>query len=135
MMASQHVPDNVIRQQLASAIQIVVQCARLSDGTRKVTGISEVMGVEDDQVEMQDIFVLERTGIGPRGKVLGKFHGYRSAAALPGAAEGVRHSSVPKSIFQRRAGVEGAADRRCFFWHCLSHLHGRALAAAGYYVW
>jgi pilus assembly protein CpaF len=74
MMASQHVPDKVIRQQLASAIHLVVHCARLSDGTRKVTGIAEVVGVEDDQVEMQDIFEFERTGISPRGKVLGKFH-------------------------------------------------------------
>src|SRR5882672_11432205 len=75
MMASAHVPDKVIRQQLASAINIVVHCARLSDGTRKVTGIAEVMGVENDQVEMQDIFEFDRTGISPRGKVLGRFHG------------------------------------------------------------
>jgi pilus assembly protein CpaF len=75
MMASQHVPDKVIRQQLASAINVVVHCARLSDGSRKVTGIGEVVGVENDQVEMQDIFVFERTGISPRGRVLGKFQG------------------------------------------------------------
>src|SRR3984893_2073058 len=74
MMASQHVPDKVIRQQLASAINIVVHCARLSDGTRKVTGIAEVVGVENDQVEMQDIFEFDRSGISPRGKVLGRFH-------------------------------------------------------------
>src|SRR5258708_21253839 len=52
MMASQHVPDKVIRQQLASAINLVVHSARLSDGTRKVTGVAEVVGVEHDQVEM-----------------------------------------------------------------------------------
>src|SRR3954453_2155410 len=75
MMASQHVPDNVIRQQLASAIHIVLQCSRLADGTRKLIGISEVLGVENDQVEMQDIFEFDRTGISPRGKVLGRFHG------------------------------------------------------------
>jgi pilus assembly protein CpaF len=74
MMASRHVPDKVIRQQLASAINIVVHCARLSDGTRKVTGIGEVAGVENDQVQMQDIYEFERTGISPRGKVLGRFH-------------------------------------------------------------
>jgi pilus assembly protein CpaF len=73
MMASQHVPDKVIRQQLASAINVVVHCARLSDGSRKVTGISEVIGVENDLVEMQDIFAFERSGISPRGKVLGRF--------------------------------------------------------------
>jgi pilus assembly protein CpaF len=73
MMASQHVPDNVIRQQLASAINVVAHCTRLSDGTRKVTGIAEVVGVEDNQVEMQDLFGFERSGISPRGKVLGSF--------------------------------------------------------------
>ncbi len=75
MMASQHVPDKVIRQQLASAINIVVQMSRLSDGTRKVMTIGEVTGVENDQVLMQDIFEYERTGISNRGKVLGQFHG------------------------------------------------------------
>ncbi|HTS61989.1 MAG TPA: CpaF family protein [Candidatus Acidoferrales bacterium] len=75
MMASQHVPDKVIRQQLASAINIVVHCSRLADGSRRVTGIAEVAGVAHDQVEMQDIFEFERTGISPRGKVLGRFRG------------------------------------------------------------
>src|SRR6202045_4262834 len=57
MMASQNVPDHVIRQMLASAIHIVVHCARLTDGSRKLTGISEVLCVEDGHVQMQDIFV------------------------------------------------------------------------------
>src|ERR1035441_4412583 len=75
MMASQHVPDKVIRQQLASAINVVVHCNRLADGARRVTGIAEVVGVEHDLVEMQDIFEFERTGISPRGKVVGFFRG------------------------------------------------------------
>jgi pilus assembly protein CpaF len=75
MMASQHVPDKVIRAQLASAINIVVQMARLSDGTRRVMAIAEVTGIEDEQVQMQDIFEFERTGISPRQKVLGRFRG------------------------------------------------------------
>src|SRR5579862_1779235 len=75
MMASQHVPDKVIRQQLASAIHVVVHCARMSDGTRKVTGIGEVVGVDHDLVEMQDVYEFQRTGISPRGKVLGSFRG------------------------------------------------------------
>ena len=75
MMASQHVPDKVIRQQLASAINVVVHCARMSDGTRKVTGIGEVVGVEHDVVEMQDLFEFQRSGISQRGKVLGSFRG------------------------------------------------------------
>ena len=58
----------------------MVHCARLSDGTRKVTGIAEVVGVENDLVEMQDIFEFERSGISPRGKVLGRF---RATGARP----------------------------------------------------
>jgi pilus assembly protein CpaF len=73
MMASQNIPDKVIRQMLASAVNIVVQCARLTDGTRKVVGISEVVGIQGDQLEMHDIFAFERTGVTPRGHVLGKF--------------------------------------------------------------
>jgi pilus assembly protein CpaF len=76
MMASQNVPDKVIRQQLTSAIHLVLQCSRLSDGSRKITAISEVVGVNGDQVEMQDIFEFERAGISPRGKVVGRFRGF-----------------------------------------------------------
>jgi pilus assembly protein CpaF len=99
MMASQHVPDKVIRQQLASAIHIVVHCARLSDGTRKVTGIAEVVGVADDQVEMQDLFEFERTGISPRGKVLGTF---RASGARPLCLDRLKSYGIhlSGSIFQ-----------------------------------
>ena len=51
----------------------MVHLARLIDGTRRVTSISEVLGVKDEQVELQDLFLFERTGITPSGKVLGKF--------------------------------------------------------------
>jgi pilus assembly protein CpaF len=104
MMASQHVPDKVIRQQLASAINVVVHCARLSDGTRKVTGIAEVVGVENDQVEMQDLFEFERTGISPRGKVLGRF---RASGARPGCLERLKSYGIhlSGSIFQEEHEV------------------------------
>ncbi len=111
MMASQHVPDKVIRQQLASAINIVVHCARLSDGTRKVTGIAEVVGVENDQVEMQDIFEFERTGISPRGKVLGSF---RASGNTPICLERLKAYGIhlPASIFHEDARGEGEVDGR-----------------------
>src|SRR6266404_3339213 len=73
MMASQNVPDRVIRQMLTSAIQVVVHCARLTDGSRRVMNISEVAGIEHDQVYMTDIFTFERSGINQRGRILGKF--------------------------------------------------------------
>ncbi len=98
MMASQHVPDKVIRQQLASAINLVVQCARLSDGSRKITGIAEVIGVVHDQVEMQDLFEFERLGIGPRGTVVGRF---RAMGVTPACIDRLRSYGIhlAKSIF------------------------------------
>ena len=98
MMASAHVPDKVIRQQLASAINIVLQCSRLSDGSRKVVGISEVLGVQGDQVEMQDIFEFQREGVSPRGKVIGKF---RATGNRPISLERMRGFGVrlPDSVF------------------------------------
>ena len=65
----------MIRQMLASAVNIVVHCARLPDGTRKVVTIAEVTGVEDDHVMMNDIFPFERKGISAGGRVLGRFRG------------------------------------------------------------
>ena len=65
-MANLNIPERAIRQQIASAINIIVQVSRMPDGTRKVTGISEITGMEGDVITMQEIFVFERTGIGPR---------------------------------------------------------------------
>jgi pilus assembly protein CpaF len=98
MMASAHVPDRVIRQQLASAINIVLQCARMSDGSRKVTAIAEVIGVAGDQVEMQDLFEFERSGISERGKVVGRFRGMGNT---PQCMDRLRGFGVklPESIF------------------------------------
>ena len=72
-MASLNLPDRALRQQIASAISIVVQVSRLSDGTRKVTNISEITGKEEDIISMQDVFTFVRKGIGPDGKVIGAF--------------------------------------------------------------
>ena len=60
---------------LASAVQLVVHCSRLTDGTRKLVSIAEVVGIEGDMVKMQDIFVFEREGISAGGRVLGRFRG------------------------------------------------------------
>jgi pilus assembly protein CpaF len=105
MMASQNVPDRVIRQMLASAIQIVVHCSRLNDGTRKLTSISEVMGVEGEHVEMQDIFRLERTGIGRSGRVLGKF---AATGVKPLSLDRLRSYGVhlPSSIFSETQEIK-----------------------------
>jgi pilus assembly protein CpaF len=77
MMASSSIPDRVIRQMLASAVNLVVHCARLTDGTRRVVSIAEVTGVEDEQVKIEDIFLFEREGISAGGRVLGRFRAQR----------------------------------------------------------
>jgi len=69
--ANMHV--TAIRQQIASAVHILVQAARLSDGTRRVINITEVTGLEGDVITLQDIFAFEKRGISPEGKVIGQF--------------------------------------------------------------
>ncbi|HTP33439.1 MAG TPA: CpaF family protein [Candidatus Acidoferrales bacterium] len=62
-----------IRQQIASAVHLLVQCSRMSDGSRRVTSVTEVTGIEGDIVTLQDIFVFEKLGLSPEGKVMGRF--------------------------------------------------------------
>lgn len=72
-MASLNLPDKAMRQQIASAINVVIQVTRLSDGTRKLVTISEIVGMEGDVITMQDIFTFERQGMDENGKVVGRF--------------------------------------------------------------
>ena len=72
-MANLNIPERAVRQQIASAINLIVQVTRLTDGNRRVTAISEVTGMEQDVITMQDIFLFDRTGIGPEGRVAGRF--------------------------------------------------------------
>jgi len=72
-MAGLNLPDRAVRQQIASAVNLIIQVTRLSDGTRKVTAITEVTGMEGDVVSTQDIFVFDRTGLRRDGKVCGRF--------------------------------------------------------------
>ncbi len=91
-MANLNIPERAVRHQIASAIHAVVQVARLSDGTRKVISISEVTGMTDESIAMQDIFVFERRAIDENGKVRGTFRatGVRPAFADRLATSGVR---------------------------------------------
>ena len=72
-MANLNIPERAVRQQIASAINLIIQVTRLADGARRVTAVSEVTGMEQDVITMQDIFVFERTGLSPDGRVLGRF--------------------------------------------------------------
>jgi pilus assembly protein CpaF len=72
-MANLNIPDSVCRRQISSAINVVVQVSRQSDGTRKVTNITEITGMEGDVVAMQDIFAYDKRGIRENGEVIGEF--------------------------------------------------------------
>jgi pilus assembly protein CpaF len=72
-MANLNIPERAVRQQIAAAINLIVQVTRLSDGTRKVTAVTEVTGMEGELVTTQDIFTFDRTGINRDGKVCGRF--------------------------------------------------------------
>jgi len=71
--AAANMPTLSIRQQIAAAIHLIVQAARLSDGSRRVVSITEVTGMEGEVVTLQDIFVFEKRGLSPEGRVLGRF--------------------------------------------------------------
>jgi pilus assembly protein CpaF len=72
-MGNMNLPEKTVRHQIASAISIVVQCSRLSDGSRKVMSIAEITGMDENVISMQEIFTFARKGIGPNGKVIGTF--------------------------------------------------------------
>jgi pilus assembly protein CpaF len=103
-MANLNIPERAVRHQIASAIHAVVQVARLSDGTRKVTSISEVTGLEQSLITMQDIFGFERAGIDENGKVRGTFQasGIRPQFAERLATSGAR---LRPALFESRVEV------------------------------
>jgi pilus assembly protein CpaF len=104
MMADLEIPTRVILQQLASAIKLVVQVSRLQDGTRKILSISEVLGVHDEQIQMQEIFTFDRIGVTDAGKVQGRF---RATGTAPRMLERLRVSGIqlPPKIFEEVVNV------------------------------
>lgn len=72
-MANLRISDKAMRQQISSAIQLIVQVSRLGDGSRKVMSVSEIIGMEGEIITMQEIYKFVRTGVGPKGEVLGQF--------------------------------------------------------------
>lgn len=103
-MANLNLPEVATRRQIASAIEIVVQVSRLSDGSRKVLNITEITGMEGQVISMQDIFVFKKTGIGENGVVLGEFvpTGIRSRFTERLLSSGVR---LPASMFDPTKAV------------------------------
>lgn len=98
-MANANMGVRSIRAQVTSAIDLMVQVARFSDGSRKVTYVTELVGLEGDQVTMQDIFLFEKTGVAENGKVLGRF---KATGVRPKFYERLRASGItlPASLFQ-----------------------------------
>jgi pilus assembly protein CpaF len=103
-MANLNIPERAIRQQISSAIEIVVQITRLSDGTRKVTAVTEITGMERDTITMQDIFVFEKSGMTADGKVSGRF---RATGVRPRCADRLTSSGfrLPPEMFEHMRAV------------------------------
>lgn len=98
-MSSMNIPERTVRSQIASAVGIVVQVSRLSDGSRKVISISEITGMEENIISMQDIFSFRRKGIGASGKVIGAFE---PTGIRPKFLEKLRIAGIvfPPSMFE-----------------------------------
>ncbi|HEX5520934.1 MAG TPA: ATPase, T2SS/T4P/T4SS family, partial [Longimicrobiaceae bacterium] len=91
-MANLNLPEKAMRQQIASAIDLVIQISRLPDGKRKVISVSEIVGMEGEVVTMQEIFVFDREGMNEQGQVLGRF---RATGIRPKFAERMRAFGIP----------------------------------------
>ena len=98
-MANSNMGVRSIRQQVASAVNLFVQVARFSDGSRRVTHITEVVGMEQDMITLQDIFLFEKTGIVESGRVLGRF---RATGIRPRFCERLKACglNMPPQLFQ-----------------------------------
>jgi pilus assembly protein CpaF len=95
LMAGTNLPDRAMREQVASALDVVVQIARMADGTRRITSITEVTGMEGEVLSTQEIWRYRRRGIGGDGRVLGEFE---ATGIRPGFAERLRVAGVELSI-------------------------------------
>jgi len=103
-MANLNIPERAVRQQVASAIQLIVQLVRLADGTRKVTAISELVGMEGETITMQDIFVFDKVGLTDKGTVRGMFRatGIRPKCSQQITAAGL---SLSRTLFEHQQPV------------------------------
>jgi len=112
-MANLNIPDRAVRQQVASAVNIVIQVTRLTDGSRRVTSVSEITGMEQDVIAMQEIFHFHQSGINEAGKVIGAFKatGVRPKCADRIAATG---RQLPMDMFSHMHPVNQASHERRF---------------------
>jgi pilus assembly protein CpaF len=99
-MSNLNLPERTVRQQITSAISIIVQVSRMSDGSRKVVNISEITGMEENVISMQEIFTFQKKGLGPDGKVVGVF---QPSQIRPKFLERLRVSGIflPSALFEQ----------------------------------
>jgi pilus assembly protein CpaF len=99
-MANFNIQEKAVRQQIASAISIIVQISRMSDGTRRVVNISEITGMEGETISMQEIFAFTRRGVAPNGRVVGSF---KPSGIRPKFMEKLRVAGImlPQEIFEK----------------------------------
>jgi pilus assembly protein CpaF len=103
LMAGLDLPSRAIREQISSAINLIVHQSRMPDGTRKVTHISEITGIEVDVITMSDVYVYERRGFGPGGEVLGR---YKATGYVPRFVQVLRQRGIPFPMELFREPVE-----------------------------
>jgi pilus assembly protein CpaF len=105
MMANLNLPEKAVRRQMASAINIVIQISRFNDGTRRVTHMSEITGMEEDIVSMQDVFIFEKRGVSAEGRVVGAF---TATGIRPKFAERLKASgiNVPAAWFDHSVNIQ-----------------------------
>ena len=101
-MANLNIPERAIRQQIVSAIQLVVHMSRMADGTRKVTSVTEITGMEGEVISMQDIFAFDRTGINAGGSGVRAVPVHRHPAALQRAAGDRRRPAAGRHVRARQ---------------------------------
>jgi len=95
LMANLSLPEKALRNQIASAIHIIVQVSRMSDGSRRVTHVTELTGTNGDIISLQDVFLFEKQGLGPEGKVLGRFY---STGIVPKFSEKLQNAGIPLPV-------------------------------------
>jgi len=112
-MANLNIPDRAVRQQVASAVNIVIQVTRLTDGSRRVTSVSEITGMEQDVIAMQEIFHFHQNGINEAGKVVGAF---KATGVRPKCADRIAASGrqLPMDMFSHMHAVNQARHERRF---------------------
>jgi pilus assembly protein CpaF len=108
LMSGMELPIRAIREQIASAIELVVHESRFSDGSRKITNVTEVVGLEGEQITMQDIFVFKQTGVDEDGTVIGRF---MPTGAVPTFIEEVasRGLTIDRGMFDPQRAAAGEA--------------------------